>query len=263
MPRAYDEIVKALEAKVPDGVITHLEAGPAAGAPYIEGWIAIRQANEILGYDAWSFRLIEPPKLMRLADKPQFWCVGEVSAVFSLDDDRDRTVRHQDIGIAEVQGRDELKVNAVDMAMKGCVTDAMKRCLRAFGAQFGNELYDKATTLAAGDARKANVDAAAEREEQATTKEEEHREPPPGDPGKLEVANMNQIVTWASAVKKEWLTTEEVYELLSRATGEQIADIADVGGLGVRAAKRHLIHAILGLVYENIPEDDPDSAVPF
>ena len=259
MPRSYDEIHTDLEADVPEGTITHLEAGPAAGAPYIEGWIAIRQANRIYGYDGWSFRLVQPPKLMDVADKRQFWCVGEITREFE-----GQIVRHQDIGIAEIQGKtDNLKVNAVDMAMKGCVTDAMKRCLRAGGAQFGNDLYDKATTIAAGDAKQENVAAAAAREDQAAAKQEESREAPPTDPAKLEVASVNQLVTWASAVKKEWLTTEDVFELLTRATGEPVADKADVGTLGVIAAKRHLIHEILGLVYEDIPEDDPDSALPF
>lgn len=259
MPRTDDEIRADLNADVPEGTITILEAGPAAGAPYIEGWIAIKQANRIYGYDGWSFRIVEPPKLMDLGQKPQFWCLGEVTLEFE-----GRVVAHQDIGIQEIQGqKGSLNVAAIDMAMKGCVTDAMKRCLRAGGAQFGNELYDKAANIPQGDAKQANVEAAAARDEQAAAKEEENKEPPPTDPAKLEVASVNQLVTWASAVKKEWLTVEDVYEMLTRATGESVADKADVGTLGVLAAKRHLIHEILGIVYEEIPEDDPDSALPY
>ena len=102
----------------------------------------MKQANRVYGDDGGSLRSIEPPKLMNVADKPQFWCVGEVTLEFD-----GRTVVHQDIGIDDIAGRgSDLKVHAADMAMKGCVTDAMKRCRRTGAAQSGTDRYRRATT---------------------------------------------------------------------------------------------------------------------
>jgi predicted RNA-binding Zn-ribbon protein involved in translation (DUF1610 family) len=40
---------------------------------------------------------------------------------------------------------DEATSDAVETGIKGAVSDAVKRCLRTFGAAFGNSLYAKST----------------------------------------------------------------------------------------------------------------------
>jgi hypothetical protein len=54
-------------------------------------------------------------------------------------------IERGDLGTCDIQGwkpDQQPNINAIQQAAKGCVTDGLKRCLRTFGAFFGNSLYD-------------------------------------------------------------------------------------------------------------------------
>jgi DNA repair and recombination protein RAD52 len=109
---------------------------------YLEGWAAIHQANRIFGPDQWGAELIDgvsyhPSRLIDDVSGDQL-ATGIYTATVRV------SVRgclpKSDIGCAFVR-RDMPEEH--EAACKGAVTDATKRALRQFGAQFGNELYNR------------------------------------------------------------------------------------------------------------------------
>lgn len=115
---------------------------PQTRARYLDGRHYIETANRIFGYGCWQFRILSAPT--KSADGHRkggtyyaLWTVmGELTAAGAT---------FVDLGSCEQNGEGP---EAVDMAMKGSVTDALKRCLRNFGDQFGLVLYDKELTRA-------------------------------------------------------------------------------------------------------------------
>ena len=112
---------------------------------YLETWDCIDTANRIFGFDGWSSEVKE---LQRM--DPLGWLatvrvtvgnvsredVGEVNyAIPAADRVRLET------GAATFD--QVLKGETLETAVKGAVSDALKRALRSFGNQFGNDLYDK------------------------------------------------------------------------------------------------------------------------
>jgi len=103
---------------------------------YIEGYDAIDKANEILGFGSWGYDIISlTPGTGSNKD-------GEVknfyTAILKLTVEGCHPVT--DVGVGIVAGNSP---ESHETAIKGAVTDAMKRALRTFGNQFGNSLYDK------------------------------------------------------------------------------------------------------------------------
>ena len=115
------------------------------GFSYIEGCYTIQRANDIFGYDGWSREMVTPPSLIMVhevksSDKPprDGWKVA-YSCAYRV---RVGSQVVEDIGFGENVSYIS-PIEAHETAIKASVTDALKRCLRSFGDQFGNELYDK------------------------------------------------------------------------------------------------------------------------
>lgn len=103
---------------------------------YIEGWLAINEANRIFGFDAWSYTT-ELQKVCEATNEKgnieiSYICKCTVEAM---------GVTRQDIGYGS--GAAKKAGDAHEGAVKEAVTDALKRCLRTFGNPFGLALYDK------------------------------------------------------------------------------------------------------------------------
>ena len=107
---------------------------------YLEGHAVIDQANRIFGYGGWGYELVGDVTLRRIETvDPQ---TGEVK----VDQGYSAPVR---VTVAGALPRTDLGVHPVaeenfdghDTAMKGAVTDGLKRAFRSFGVQFGNGFY--------------------------------------------------------------------------------------------------------------------------
>ncbi len=107
---------------------------------YLEGHVVIAQANRIFGYGGWGYELVGDVTLRRTETvNPQ---TGEVK----VEQGYSAPVR---VSVAGALPRTDLGVHPVaedtldghDTAMKGAVTDGMKRAFRSFGVQFGNGFY--------------------------------------------------------------------------------------------------------------------------
>ncbi len=107
---------------------------------YLEGHVVIDQANRIFGFGGWGYELVGDVTLRQFEHVDTK--TGEVTrtSVYSA------PVR---VTVAGALPRTDIGFNAVaednadghETAVKGAVTDGMKRALRSFGVQFGNGFY--------------------------------------------------------------------------------------------------------------------------
>ena len=107
---------------------------------YLEGHIVIAQANRIFGYGGWGYELVGDVTLRQVETvNPQ---TGEVK----VEQGYSAPVR---VSVAGALPRADIGVHPVaedtfdghDTAIKGAVTDGLKRAFRSFGVQFGNAFY--------------------------------------------------------------------------------------------------------------------------
>ena len=107
---------------------------------YLEGHAVIDQANRIFGYGGWGYDLVGDVTLRRIET------VDAQTGEVKVDQGYSAPVR---VTVAGALPRTDLGVHPVaednfdghDTAMKGAVTDGLKRAFRSFGVQFGNGFY--------------------------------------------------------------------------------------------------------------------------
>ena len=107
---------------------------------YLEGHLVIEQANRIFGYGGWGYELVGDVTLRRIETVDTH--TGEVKVASAYSAPVRVTVAgalpRTDLGVHPVT---EETVDGHDTAMKGAVTDGLKRAFRSFGVQFGNGFY--------------------------------------------------------------------------------------------------------------------------
>ncbi len=109
---------------------------------YIEGWLAMAEANRIFGFDGWVYSVTECTCVMQSsreigqAKKPGFGVTYTAKVRVDVGG-----VFREDYGAGH--GYDVDCGLAHESAVKEAVTDALKRALRSFGNPFGLALYDK------------------------------------------------------------------------------------------------------------------------
>ena len=107
---------------------------------YLEGHAVINQANRIFGFGGWGYELVGDVTLRRIET------VDTQTGEVKVDQGYSAPVR---VTVAGALPRTDLGVHPVaedtfdghDTAMKGAVTDGLKRAFRSFGVQFGNGFY--------------------------------------------------------------------------------------------------------------------------
>ena len=107
---------------------------------YLEGHVVIDQANHIFGYGGWGYELVGDVTLRRIETVDSQ--TGEVTVSQGYSAPVRVTVAgalpRTDTGVHPVT---EETFDGHDTAIKGAVTDGMKRAFRSFGCQFGNGFY--------------------------------------------------------------------------------------------------------------------------
>ena len=107
---------------------------------YLEGHVVIEQANRIFGRGGWGYEQLGGVTLRQVEAVDTE--TGEVKTVYGYSASVRVTVAgalpRTDIGVHPVT---EETFDGHDTAMKGAVTDGMKRAFRSFGVQFGNAFY--------------------------------------------------------------------------------------------------------------------------
>ena len=116
---------------------------------YLEGWVAIQEANKIFGFDGWQRETIELRCVAESQrpigrDQKPGWGVTYIARVRirlgSQASEAPSLVRE---GRGAGHGIDVDLGLAHESALKEAETDAMKRALMTFGNPFGLALYDK------------------------------------------------------------------------------------------------------------------------
>lgn len=151
MPKQLSEIQHLLDAPLDPARVKHRE-GPGGGnqLSYVEGYDVIDTMNRIFGYDGWSRS--EPTLVMlwgrdyvaRNGDARHELCYTATTTVTVYWQTETSQAPHSTF---QGDGGFGIAVDAtgvhIEKAIKEAVTDALKRCARALGNQFGNSLYDK------------------------------------------------------------------------------------------------------------------------
>lgn len=136
-PEQIDDLDAKLE---PSKVKTREQSGRKLS--YIEGWVAIAEANRIFGFDGWNRETVDIRCVAERQRKigqagREGWGVSYVARVRVTVGD---IVRE---GVGAGHGIDVDLGLAHESAIKEAETDAMKRGLMTFGNPFGLALYDK------------------------------------------------------------------------------------------------------------------------
>ena len=147
-------VTKALGQPLDPSLVSRRQGRAGRTFSYIEGHTAIDEANRVFGYGGWGFELVENVTLRQIETVDTQ--TGEVKVV----DIYTAPVR---VTVPGAPPRTDIGFHAVtdetadghETAIKGSVTDGLKRALRSFGDRFGNGLY--------GDQAPATTPARAER----------------------------------------------------------------------------------------------------
>lgn len=134
------EIINLLEQPLNRKLVARRRSGHGETRRYLEGHVVIQQANRIFGLGQWGSDLAGPIEYRPLLSPDGSNGYGIYTATVRV------TVRgsepHVDVGTGAVA---EPTAEGHDTAVKGAVTDAMKRAFRPWGPQFGLTLYDRAS----------------------------------------------------------------------------------------------------------------------
>ena len=133
-------VSQALGQPIDPAIVSQRKGRGGRSFDYLEGHIVIAQANAIFGYGGWGCELVGDVTLRRIETvNPQ---TGEVKVEQGYSAPVRVTVAgalpRTDVGVHPVT---EETFDGHDTAIKGAVTDGMKRAFRSFGVQFGNGFY--------------------------------------------------------------------------------------------------------------------------
>lgn len=133
-------VTRALSEPLDPTMISRRKGRAGRTYDYLEGHVVIDQANRVFGYGGWGYELVGDVTLRDIQTLDPKTGEVRISHAYSA------PVR---VTVSGAQSRTDVGFHAVadetpeghDTAIKGAVTDGMKRALRSFGVQFGNSLY--------------------------------------------------------------------------------------------------------------------------
>jgi DNA repair and recombination protein RAD52 len=110
---------------------------------YLEGFDIIETANRIFGYDNWDYNISKLEQVSSEINQNQnnVICYKAVVQLTIYSYDHIQKIVREDVGFGS--GTAKALADAHEGGAKEAVTDAIKRCFRSLGNQFGNSLYDK------------------------------------------------------------------------------------------------------------------------
>ena len=133
-------VTQALGQPLHPALVSQRKGRGGRNFDYLEGHAVIDQANRIFGYGGWGYELAGDVTLRQVETVDTQ--TGEVKVSLGYSAPVRVTVAgalpRTDIGVHPVA---EDTLDGHDTAMKGAVTDGMKRAFRSFGVQFGNGFY--------------------------------------------------------------------------------------------------------------------------
>ena len=206
---------------------------------YLEGHVVIDQANAIFGFGGWGYEVVGDVTLRRIETvDPQ---TGEVKTSLGYSAPVRVTVAgappRTDLGVHPVT---EDNFDGHDTAMKGAVTDGMKRAFRSFGCQFGNGFYGDQPSATAPKPERVPVQANRNgKSGQAQSKGRSAQTPPqPTTQSEEQVETLRKRLM--DLCIKQGFSEEQVLAAVQRETGKSVDDLtaAELGTLIEAAANK-------------------------
>ena len=133
-------VTAALGQPIDPALVSQRPGRAGRKVSYVEGHVAISEANRVFGFGGWGYELVADVSLREIENvDPR---TGEVKRVIAYSAPVRVTVpgapSRTDIGFHAVT---DDTADGHETALKGAVTDGLKRALRSFGDRFGNGLY--------------------------------------------------------------------------------------------------------------------------
>lgn len=133
--------IDRLSEKLDASKVKQREGAFGKSLDYLETWYVIQQANEIFGFDGWSFETVKLEHIGTINgvdknNKPRFTTAYRAVTRVSIG-----SIIRDGSGFGNGLGKDELESH--ELALKEAESDALKRAFMKFGNQFGLALYDK------------------------------------------------------------------------------------------------------------------------
>ena len=232
-------VTQALGQPIESALVSQRKGRGGRVFDYLEGHAVIDQANRIFGYGGWGYELAGDVTLRQVETvDPQ---TGEIKTALGYSAPVRVTVAgalpRTDIGVHPVT---EENFDGHDTAMKGAVTDGMKRAFRSFGVQFGNGFYGDQTTASAPQPERVPVQANRNgRAGQAQSNGRSAQAPPqPTTRSEEQVETLRRKVM--ELCIKQGFDEEQVLAAVQRETGKSIDDLtaAELGSLVEAAANK-------------------------
>lgn len=163
-----EDIIDDLEAPLNADFVAKREGSGGKKLDYIESHHAIQEANQIFGRGNWSQRVLDVRCVAEYENptkKGQFRVHYIAIVEITIHVPGEDPVTRQDTGYGDGFGRNPGEAH--ELAVKECVSDAAKRCLRTFGDRFGLVLYEKSEArregriiqrLSSSEAKKQSLD---------------------------------------------------------------------------------------------------------
>ena len=133
-------VTQALGQPLDPALVSQRKGRGGKSYDYLEGHVVIDQANHIFGFGGWGYELVGDVTLRRIETVDTQ--TGEVTVTSAYSAPVRVTVAgalpRTDTGVHPVA---EETIDGHDTAIKGAVTDGLKRAFRSFGVQFGNGFY--------------------------------------------------------------------------------------------------------------------------
>ena len=142
-------VTNALSQPIDPALVSQRRGRAGRTFSYIEGHVAISEANRVFGYGGWGYELLADVTLREVESVDPG--TGEVKLIRAYSAPVRVTVPgappRTDVGFHAVT---EETPDGHETALKGAVTDGLKRALRSFGDRFGNGLYGEPSTGSGG-----------------------------------------------------------------------------------------------------------------
>ena len=189
---------------------------------YLEGHAVIDQANRIFGFGGWGYELAGDVTLRRIetVDKQ----TGEVTVSLGYSAPVRVTVAgalpRTDIGVHPVT---EDNFDGHDTAIKGAVTDGMKRAFRSFGVQFGNGFYGDQPAASAPKPERAPTQARANGGSGRSQPSRPTRQAPPKGGNDAQAEKLRKRLF--EIASEQGIDDAKVREAVTDRTGKSIDDL--------------------------------------
>lgn len=135
-----EKIIQVLSYDLDPSRIKTREKGNVS-LSYLEGFDIIDTGNKIFGFGNWSYGVSELTQVSQETNQNNnvVICYKAIVSLTIYDQHHAKSIVREDVGFGT--GTAKLLADAHEGGAKEAVTDALKRCFRSFGNQFGNSLY--------------------------------------------------------------------------------------------------------------------------